>query len=151
MFGKILLGFLISTVKYFFGAGFCIGAFPDNHFLSFTVSAAGGIAGVFIFTYGETWLNEHVFKKYFFKKGHRINKRNRFLIKLKHSGGLPLVAFLTPLFLTIPVGSILATTFIHSRKKILIYISASVILWGIIIFGSLTLLGFNFTEVLRKM
>jgi len=151
MLGSIIFGFLLSAVKYFFGAGFCIGAFPDNHLLSFAVSSLGGITGMILFTYGEAWLNEHVFKKYFFKKARRFSKWNRFLIKLKYSGGLPLVAFLTPIILTIPVGSLLATSFIHNRKKIVLYMAISVLLWGTFIFGSLELLGFNFQDWFKSL
>jgi hypothetical protein len=150
MLGSIFVAFLLSGVKYMFGAILCLGAFK-NHAFGFMVSSAGAVAGIFLFTYGESWLNEHVFKKYLFKKGTRFNKRNRFLVRLKHNGGLPLIALLTPVLLTIPVGCILATTFIHSRKKIILYMTISALFWGFLFFGGPWLLGINFAEWIEKI
>jgi hypothetical protein len=149
MVWKLLVAFFVSGLKYALGATMCLGLF--NPFLGFLVASVGGVTGVFLFTYIELWLNAHYIKKYFYRKGHRVNKRNRFLVKLKHNGGLPLIAVLTPILLSIPIGCIIATTFIHDRRKIMIYMGASVIIWGLLIFGSKWLLGENLVDALRDM
>lgn len=150
MTGAIVLAFLWAGVKYLVGAALCLVSF-SNPLVGFVVSTAGAVSGIFVFTYGEIWLNEHVIKKYFFKKGKRINKRNRFLIRLKHSGGLPLIALLTPVLLSIPLGCILSTTFIHNRKKIVLYQSIAAVFWGVVIFGAQWMLNLNLAEKLEDI
>lgn len=148
MLFQTLVAFLSSSVKYLIGSALCLGMF-SNPLMGFFVSSAGAIMGIFVFTYGGMWIEEK-FKKRFMSKGKHFNKRTRMLIRLKHSGGLPLIALLTPIFLSIPIGCILATTFVHSREKIAIYMTASVFIWGIIIFGTQWLFDLDLTQILRS-
>ncbi len=156
MLGTAFLAFLLSGVKYVFGAIMCLGiSFSHekdlNYIIGYLVCNAGAFAGIVFYTYGESWLNEHVFKKYLFKNGHKFNKRNRGLVRLKHSGGLPLVAFLTPVVLTLPVGCILATTFIHNRKKIVVYMTISSLIWGVLFFAGPWLLGMDIAHWIKNL
>lgn len=142
MFWIAISIFLVSAVKFMAGVLMATGAVPNQLFAAI-LCTAGAVFGIVVFTYGEGWLNEHVFRKYLFKNGKRMNRRNRMLVRLKHSGGLPLVAILTPILLTIPVGCILATTFIHDRKKILVYMIAASLFWTALFFGGPWLFGIN--------
>ena len=141
MWANLITVFLMSGLKYLVGAAWALGSFAHYfsprtaHFIGFFISTAGGIAGIFVFTYGILWIEE-AFKHRFLKKGKHFNKRTRLLVRLKRGGGLPLVALLTPVLLSIPLGCIMATTFIHSRKRIVFFMSLSVVFWGVIIFGS---------------
>lgn len=150
MVWAIVIAFLLSGVKYVFGAIMCLGTF-HSPIVGYLVCNAGAFCGIVLYTYGESWLDEHVFRKYFFKKGHKFNKRNRMLVRIKHSGGLPLVALLTPVILTLPVGCVLATTFIHNRKKIVLYMMVSSLIWGILFFAGPWLLGFDIAQWIKDL
>jgi hypothetical protein len=120
----------------------------SNPFLGFAVSSAGAIFGIFVFTYGGIWIEDKI-KHRFFTKGKHFNKRTRMLIRLKHNGGLPLVALLTPVILSVPIGCILATTFVHNREKIVLWMTLSVLLWGLVIFGAQWLFNIDVAKMLR--
>ena len=148
MFFKVLIAFLWAGIKYLVSVALCLGMF-SNPFLGFAVASSGAIFGVFVFTYGGLWIEEKI-KDRFFVKGKHFNKRTRMLIRLKHNGGLPLIAFLTPIILSVPVGCILATAFVHNREKIVIYMSAAILLWGLIIFGSQWMFDIDLASYLNK-
>jgi hypothetical protein len=148
MIGSAIIAFLWSGVKYLIGATLCMVTF-SNPILGFLVSTAGALAGIFVFTYGGLWI-ESKLEHRFFAKGKHFNKRTRLLVRMKRSGGLPLVALLTPVFLSIPIGCIMATAFIHSRKKIVFFMTLSVLFWGIIIFGSALVFHLNLADAMAR-
>jgi hypothetical protein len=141
-----MFAFLWAMVKYLVGVAFAL-ATIKNHFLGFVFTSFGAMVGIVIFTYGGLWMNN--MSKRILPNGKKFNKRNRMLIRIKHSGGLPLVALLTPAVLSIPVGCILATTFIHDRRRIVLWMWAAVLLYGVVIFGALWIFNINLAERLQ--
>jgi hypothetical protein len=135
-----LITFLWSTVKYSVGVGVAMAGFHQAVW-GFLFSSAGAFAGIVIFTYSEIWL-EHRFQKWF-KPKQIFSKTSRRLIRIKQKGGLPLVAFLTPIILSIPVGCLLATAFIHNKKQIILWQMGSILLWGLVFFGLQHLIGIS--------
>lgn len=147
-FGTVaLLSFLWSTVKYLIGVGVAIAGFHEPLY-GWIFTSAGAFLGVVLFTYSEFWL-EHFLKK-FSKPRKRFTKTNRRLVWLRLHGGLPLIALLTPLILSIPVGTLLCTTFIHEKHKIILWQSISIAFWGTLIFGSLMLFDVNIVQYLKR-
>lgn len=59
--------------------------------------------------------------------------RNRRIVKLWQQFGLSGIAILTPILLSIPVGTFLATRLEKKRLKILLYMSIAIFFWAIII------------------
>lgn len=147
MLYKVLWAFIWSGIKYLIGVASCMAMF-SNPGLGFLVSTFGGICGIMLFTFGGWWIEQKL-KQIFLSKSRHFNKRTRLLVRLKHNGGLPLVAILTPVLLSIPVGCIMATTFVHSRWKIVFYNSLSVLIWGAIIFGSQWIFGIDLAKMIR--
>jgi hypothetical protein len=140
---KIVVAFLLSSVKYALGVAWCMARF-DNHYLSFFVTLLGGATGVVVFTYFG-----HVIQAWwakFRKKKKVFSKTNRRLVWLRNYGGLGIVALLSPIIISIPGGCLLASTFVHSRKKILLYMFASLLLWSVAIFGALELFKVDLTH-----
>jgi len=72
---------------------------------------------------------------------------NRIIVRLKRSGGLPVIAILTPIFLSIPVGCIASAIIYKDRKKVLTFMIVSVLLWTIVLFGARELFGLNLKEL----
>lgn len=96
------------------------------------LSVGGGMLGVFVFLFGYEFIKKK-WKKWrgIEDESFKINRKRRFLVKLRRRFGLTGIAALTPIVLTVPVGTILATTIESSRKKIIIYMLVSFLLWGV--------------------
>lgn len=144
---KFLWALFWSGVKYLIGVASCMAIF-SNPAMGFLVSTAGAFLGILSFTFGGWWIEQKL-KTWFFTKGRHFNKRTRLLIRLKHNGGLPLIAILTPVFLSFPVGCILATTFVHSRWKIVFYMAGAAFVWGMVIFGCQWVFDIDLAKLLR--
>ncbi|MFM7765832.1 MAG: hypothetical protein ACKO6I_09250 [Sphingomonadales bacterium] len=142
-----LLSFLWSTVKYLIGVGVAVAGF-HNPVYGWVFTSAGAFVGVCLFTYSEFWIEGYLKKLRKNKK--RFSKTKRRLVWLRLHGGLPLIALLTPLILSIPVGTLLCTTFIQEKHKIILWQSISIAFWGILIFGSMALFDVNIVQYLHR-
>ncbi len=91
------------------------------------------------FTTQDTDVDLDVDIKYFYNnepviiKKKIFTKRNRLLVKLKVKYGLMGIAFLTPVLLSIPIGTFIATKLVTNKKKIILYMSVSVVFWAILL------------------
>lgn len=70
--------------------------------------------------------SEHGRKKIF-------NRRNRVIVKIRMTYGMPGIIILTPIFLSIPFGTFLAIKYYSSRRNLLAWLSLSVILWSVLL------------------
>jgi hypothetical protein len=142
-----LFSFFWSTIKYLIGVGVAMAGF-HNPFYGWLFTSTGAMFGVVLFTYSEFWLEGRM--RQWFKPKKRFSKTKRRLVWLRLHGGLPLIALLTPLILSIPVGTLLCTTFIHEKHKILIWQGISILFWGGLIFGSLAIFDVNLVQYLKR-
>lgn len=145
--GKLIWAFLWSGIKYLIGVASCLALF-SNPLWGFVITTLGAMFGSIVFTFGGIWIETWFRKRFLSKKSH-FNKRTRLLVKLKRNGGLPLVALLTPVFLSIPIGCIMATAFVHQRWKIVGYVTISAAFWGVLIFGGQWIFGVDIASWLR--
>jgi hypothetical protein len=60
-----------------------------------------------------------------------FTRRNRKVVRIWRKYGLFGIAFLTPVFLSIPIGTILANSLVDNRRKIIIYMFFSLLLWSV--------------------
>jgi hypothetical protein len=151
---KVLGTVGLSIIKYLIGVTFALKWLnPIEGFLSTTIGS--GIS-VLIYVYGGTELTRFFRERKIRRQGDKyikplvFTKKNRFLVKIRKNGGLPLVAFLAPVVISLTVGCLLAITFIHNRPKIVTYMIISIFIWGIMIFGGKSLLGTQFGWGLAK-
>lgn len=109
----------------------------------------GGCTGIAVYLYSLDYLLK-TYKKYLLgKKQHEIatapikkkpifTKRNRMIVRLMQQYGLNGIAVLTPL-LSLPLGVFIAERinekFIQDRKKVLLYLCVSMIIWTFILTG----------------
>ena len=130
---------LVAAVKYMVAV---VAVFAQNYtgLEGFIIVTIGSVIGVMFFTYLSDKINGWL-KNY----TKRRKKRGflRFLVRLRKSYGLLGVSILTPILLSIPLGCYLAKTFTKSNNKIVLYMSVSIILWGIIIFGAKSIFNIN--------
>jgi hypothetical protein len=151
---KVLGTVGLSIIKYLIGVTFALKWLsPIEGFLSTTIGS--GIS-VLIYVYGGTELTRYFRERKIRRQGDKyvkplvFTKKNRFLVKIRKNGGLPLVAFLSPVVISLTVGCLLAITFIHNRPKIVTYMIISIFIWGIMIFGGKNLLYSQFGWGLAK-
>jgi hypothetical protein len=156
MFYKLLLLFLISSVKFIFAFPFAL----KYHFsfpLTLLVTSLGGIAGVLFFAFisAELLIFYHWFvhvylakfprshrfaksvkefyHKFFPRKKKKIfSKKSKRFVRIKQSYGLAGIAILTPFILSIPIGTFLAIRFFTRSKYTLLFLCLAVVFWSVV-------------------
>jgi predicted neutral ceramidase superfamily lipid hydrolase len=59
-----------------------------------------------------------------------FTKRNRRLVSIFRKYGLLGIAFLTPVILSIPIGTIVANSFEPNKRKIFLFMFISILFWS---------------------
>ncbi len=110
-----------------------------NYLQTLLITTAGGIMGVFAFYYlsnGIAFL--------FYKISSRFNRgkpkrkkvftwKNKMIVKTVRKYGLLGVAIITPVLLSIPLGTFIAARYYHDQSQVLRYLCSSVIFWSVIL------------------
>ncbi len=98
----------------------------------------GGILGALVSVYFSRFLI-HIWNRYwpeklkFRRKTSRIfTKRNRRFVKLKSNYGLIGIVMLSPVVLSIPVGSFLTVKYYGNRIRNIIYLIAGQLFWSVV-------------------
>lgn len=141
--------FFMCYVKYAVAAGMAVAHF-ENPTWGYLITTTGGIAAAFFWIFFGNWMQSKIVAYNLWvkrKKGKttldhpkRFNKKNRWLVKIKKNGGLPILCFISPISIGVNVGCLIAVGLESDRFKIWLYMSISIAFWGIIIFGSKYLL-----------
>ncbi len=142
---KILSVFFTCTVLFCkAGVPAALLLFKDDFITFFVVCTAGGITGNVVFTNLSAILLKKI-HAYRAKKG-LIHKKpiftrfNRRVISIKNRFGLLGLATITPLVLSTPLGAFLAERFFKDKKRIIIYLSISVVFWELVFYSLVSLL-----------
>lgn len=113
--------------------------FKYNFLKVFITSVSGGVFGTITSTYISAavlkWWDNYKEGKPSFKKRKVFTKTNRRIIRLKQRFGLTGIAILSPILLSIPLGAFLGERFYKDKGKVIIYLSISVILWSVTLYG----------------
>lgn len=64
-----------------------------------------------------------------------FTRRNRRVVKIWKKYGLTGIAIVTPVLLSIPIGTIIANSLEQNKKKILVYMFISILLWSLTMTG----------------
>lgn len=138
---KVLAVVGLSCIKYLLGvSSAAVVLTPTEGFISVVI---GSSISVFIYVYGGKVLTQYFTNRRKKKLGDAyvapkiFTKKNRFLVKIRKNGGLPLVAFLSPVIISLTVGCLLAITFVKDKRQIVAYMVGSIFLWSLLIFGGL--------------
>ena len=106
--------------------------FKYNFIKVIIVACAGGITGNVIFTNLSAailrWMDNYRHKRNIHKK--IFTKSTRRMIRIKQRFGLAGIAAITPL-ISQPIGAFFAEKFFKDKKKVILYLSISVIIWSI--------------------
>jgi uncharacterized membrane protein len=133
---ELVTVFLLSTVKFVLGSVPLALGFKFPFLKAFLTNTAGGFLGVTIFVNTSDFLIKKLEKRK--KEKHKITpfkkkftRTNKIIVKAKRRFGLIGIAFLTPLLLSIPLGSFVAMRYFKDKKKVLFYLFGSVVFWAI--------------------
>lgn len=138
---EILGIFVLSAIKFGI-AGVPAAVFAElSVFKALTVTISGGFVGTLFFVYLSEWMLgffSRIKKKYFFTNSplprKKFTKTNRLIINLKMKFGLAGLAIITPLLLSIPLGTFLAMRYYSNKQKIISYMFVSIFGWAIILY-----------------
>lgn len=141
-----------SSTKYLFGVSYAL--FKDfNFLLALICTVSGGLAGVVVYLYcwdGLMWIKH----RFFPRKPNatvKFSKFKRWLVRFIHQYGLFGIAFLTPVLLSVPVGTLLAASIEHNKWKIKRYMLISFINWSVLFFGFFQLFDINAKDTIKRL
>ncbi|MBA3665945.1 MAG: hypothetical protein H0W61_17335 [Bacteroidetes bacterium] len=129
----------ITSIFFFvkLGVPTAVIVFKYNFFKVFIVTCSGGITSNIIFTYLSDFIlrkvHEYKVRKNKFHRRIVFKKSTRKIIKIKQKFGLAGLAFITPL-ISQPIGAFFAEKFYKDKKKVILYLSVSVMMWCVVIY-----------------
>jgi len=157
---KYLLILAISSVKFLFAPPLSF-EFGFTFLQTWLVTTIGGVAGVVFFFYLSKgilalyfrYLARH-FSPYYMKLRAVVWKRNQFpipasriftfrnksLVKIRRRYGLPGIVILTPILLSIPLGTFLALKYYSGQKNLLAYLLLSIVGWSLLMSSAISIL-----------
>jgi hypothetical protein len=104
------------------------------------ITTIGGLMGVVFFFYVSAAImklvsrySKHTSPGKPTKKKKHFTWKNKLIVKIKREYGLVGLAAITPTLLSIPLGTFLAARFFSDKRKVLIYLAASVVVWSVIV------------------
>jgi hypothetical protein len=131
---QILLTILFSAFKFAMTFPLVIMQFEFSFVETILWTNVGGIVGIYFFAFlsGKLilWWNRTFNRPRRNKKV--FTKRNRRIIRIKQQYGLVGIAVITPLLLSIPVGTFLVVRYYHSSRTKFLYLIASNLFWSVI-------------------
>jgi uncharacterized membrane protein len=135
---EIVLIFLLSTVKFVFGAVPMALAAGFSFFEAVTVTSIGGMTGVTIFVFMSEKIVARLKQRKLDKQhekheapGKKFTRKNKIIVWVKMRFGLIGIAFLTPLLLSIPIGCFLAVRYFKNKHRILVFMFLSILFWSV--------------------
>ena len=81
----------------------------------------------------------------------KVNWRTRLIAKTRSRFGLAGIAFLTPILLSIPVGSMMAMSLYKNKRMVFAYMFASICFWSLLFIGSYHALGIDITASINNI
>ena len=110
-----------------------------NYLQTLIITTMGGILGVIAFYYlsnGIAFLFFKIASK--FRKGEPSPKKvftwkNKMIVKTVRKYGLLGIAIITPVLLSIPLGTFIAARYFHDQTQVLKYLCSSVVFWSVIL------------------
>ena len=103
------------------------------------ITSAGGCLGVMVFYRSSRWLMQRARdrqERKLAKGGKRsraFTRTNRLIVRVKRGQGMPGVALLTPVLLSIPIGAIISAKYFRDDRRTLPALLSSVLVWSVVL------------------
>ena len=148
----------MSTIKFLFAPALAFGM-GLNFIQTWLSTTAGGIVGVVAFFFLSKWLLQLYTRHFFyyslkirvkiynllnvtmpqFIPARKFTKRNRIIIKIVKKFGMAGIVILTPVLLSIPLGTFIATRYYSANRFLLVYLCISVLFWSLLMSSAFSL------------
>lgn len=130
---KIISAVGLSTFEHTLGGVPLAAGYGFSYWEVAIYTAIGGIIGVGFFLLLASSF-QHTLRRWFPRKKKKkvFSRKNRFIVRVKRNFGLAGIAFLTPWFLSVPIGTFISFGIYKNLKKVFLYQSASIILWSFV-------------------
>jgi len=139
---KSILIVLLSSVKFVVTPSFAALYQSSNQLAYWQVCLLciiGGMGGVLVFSYFTVpifnfidWVKKKIFQ-HKLKPRKVFTKRNRLIVKIWRGYGLFGIAALTPVLISIPIGTIVACHLERRRTKVFLYLFISIVTWSLLL------------------
>lgn len=142
-----------AGTKYLIALGL-IFYYDYNFGESMILAVTGGMMGVIFFGYTRDALKMLWYKYVGKPKAHkqfRVNWRTRLIVRIRQRFGLAGIAFLTPIVLTVPVGTMIALSMYRSKPKVFAYMLVSFTFWSLLLIGAYQLTGFDIAQQIHNL
>lgn len=156
---KYLLIVAISSIKFLIAPplSFEIGLSFLQTWIATTVGGLAGVLFFFFLSKGIIVMYRRFLASFLLQTYHRINTyvrqrnhlpkpnkriftyRNKSLVRIRRRYGLAGIIILTPVLLSIPLGTFLAIKYYPKQKNLLVYLSISVMLWSFLMSSAMTI------------
>ncbi len=131
---EIALLLVFSAIKFLFAAGYLLTDKGFPYFQTVLILLAGGTIGVLVFYYFSAFVNRFINRMIKRTKPRKtFTKQNRFIVSIKSKYGLYGIAFLTPIFFSIPIGSFIAARFFSNKKSTVPMLLLAVFFWSVLL------------------
>lgn len=137
---QAILVMLVSSVKFLAAIPLAIYQYDLSFWETFLYSSIGGVLGVIIFARLSKWIVKVYY--HFFSPKKKLNTKKSIkrvvAVKTVRKYGLFGIAFLTPVFFSIPIGTFIALRFFPDKRKTLPVLLAAVFGWSFVLSVVLT-------------
>ena len=129
-----LIGLLLtSSTKFLFAPAATVG-FGYSFWETIIITICGGWFGVLVFFFFGRVVVDLFMRRYFEKKKkQKFTRTNKLIIKVKANFGIVGLALITPVTISIPVGSILAARYFGDNKWAIYFLMASIVFWSFVL------------------
>ncbi|MBL4593947.1 MAG: hypothetical protein JKX68_09050 [Flavobacteriales bacterium] len=126
---------LIAATKFAVAVGILLLPATDYSYVEIVSTLlTGGFIGIFFFYFFSNWVNKIIGKLFKKKKKKKVfSKKIRRFIHIKNKYGIVGISLITPIIISIPVGSFIASRFFSKKKYTLIIMLAGVVFWSILL------------------
>ncbi len=135
---EVILIFLTSMVKFTLSPLLSL-SLGYGLWQTMLITSIGGCAGVVVFylTSGGImeWLEGRA-RESEIQRGHRrkcFTRTNKTIVKVKRNQGLNGLAAITPIIISIPIGTIIAAKYFRNDRRTLPVLLSSVLIWDVIL------------------
>lgn len=135
---KILIVISLSGLKFMIAIPLSAIQYDFNFLQTLLFSLSGGIIGVFLFSMLSDKINILFPKKKKTKRKRKRGVKEVITIKAARKYGVYGIAAITPILLSIPIGTIIALRLFPEKRKTVPVLMSSVVIWAIILSVVLT-------------
>ena len=141
---KALSILLLSSTKYLIGIVLAASSIDEGSaVLNYLFNIAGGLIGIVFFIYFGSFLKTLLSRFRWFRRVRKFSWKNRTIVRVRKAFGVPGIAFITPVVLSIPLGVFVALTLTSNKRKILLWTTAACVFWSTAFFIANYFFGFS--------